>query len=380
MTEISENNIIEDKSAINDIDFPLYKYGIMFRYDINNYFDTEIKKTKQKFKSKCMSLWLFLNLFHYFLCLMFIKNGKTPNYFFDIIPHIGGITQFFYLMSILGLILALRVINLFNNKNIDYFRWLEIIEVLKGLKNMDTIEMNDKNQFKIFIKKINILTSMLKISVKLNAILLTVMPITVLILFYDIKDLIIYGILSGFKFFGFFYFGTAIILYSFLYYFIVCYYCKVRFRLFNDKLKRMKKIKKNYRHKEVLDLIKEHNRICYRIFMHNKFWRKYSFAMVYSLIPCNLMNLQQLFFEDINIGIRGLALVFAIGTLFELFRLNSIMASINSEASKSYKFLFKLFLDMKSNMNLSIKIKVFILYYLQLITEFINTIYICIRF
>ncbi len=31
----SENN--DDGLVINDIDLPLYKYGLMFRYDINNY-------------------------------------------------------------------------------------------------------------------------------------------------------------------------------------------------------------------------------------------------------------------------------------------------------------------------------------------------------
>jgi len=106
--------------------------------------------------------------------------------------------------------------------------------------------------------------------------------------------------------------------------------------------------------------------------MHNKFWRKYSFAIVYSLIPLNLMNLQLLFFENINAGSRGISLVFAIGSLFSLFELNSIMASINSEAHKSYKSMFKLLLDIKSNMKLSIKIKVFIIYYLQLIIELSN--------
>jgi len=292
---------------------------------------------------------------------MFIKNGKIPNYFFDITPHLGGITQYFYLMAISASVLVLRVINIFNNKNINYFRWIEIIEVLKCVKGMDTIGMNDKNKFKIFIKKVNILTSMLKVTLKLNNLLLIIMLITVLILFYEIKDLIIYGILSAFKFFVFFVSAAITILYGLFYYFIVCYYCKMRFKSFNEKLERMTKIQKFFHHEKVLDLIKEHNSICYHIFIYNKFWKKYSFTIVYSLIPCNLMSLQQLFYEDINIGVRGLAIVFTIGTLFSLFQLNSIMASINTEASKSYKFLFKLLLNIKSNVNISIKIKVFII-------------------
>jgi hypothetical protein len=346
---MTENQFIRDENAINDIDFPLYKYGIVFRYHINNYFDTEIIRKKQKFKSYCISLWVFLNLLTFLLCLMFIKNGKIPNYFFDITPHFGGITQYFYLMAISGSVLTLRVINLFNHKNMNYFRWIKIIEALKGLKSMDTIGIKDKNEFKIFIKKMNIF-------------LLIITSTTILILLYDIKDLIIYGILSVLKFSGTFYFLATIMLYSLLYYFIVCYYCKIRFKSFNNKLKRIAKTIIFIHHKKVLDLVEEHDRICCDIFMHNKFWRKYSFAIVYTFIPCNLMNLQQLFFENINIGFRGLAFILGMGTLFSLFRLNSIMASINREANKSYKFMFKLLLDIKSDMKLSIKIKVYIIY------------------
>jgi len=153
---MTENQFIRDENVINDIDFPLYKYGIVFRYHINNYFDTEIKRKKQKFKSYCISLWILLNILHFSLCLMFIKNGKTPNYFFDIIPHFGGITQYYYLMAILALILALRVINLFNDENFDYSGWIEIIKVLKGIKAMNTMGIKDKNEFKIFIKRIKL--------------------------------------------------------------------------------------------------------------------------------------------------------------------------------------------------------------------------------
>jgi hypothetical protein len=173
--------------------------------------------------------------------------------------------------------------------------------------------------------------------------------------------MIIYGILSALKSFGFFYFGTTIISYSLLYYFIVCYYCKIRFKSFNNKLKRITKLVIFFRHKKFLDLVEEHNSICCDIFMHNDFWRKYSFTIIYTIIPCSLMNLQHLFFENINIGIRGLLLVFAIGALFSLFELNLLMASINREAQKSYTFLLKVLLDVKSNMKLSIRIKVFVI-------------------
>jgi hypothetical protein len=105
-------------------------------------------------------------------------------------------------------------------------------------------------------------------------------------------------------------------------------------------------------------LIEEHNSICNDIKLHNKFWKYYSFAITYTLIPINLMTLQQVFFEDIIIPILILAIIFLVVFSSSQVMLNSITASINKEASISYKILIRLNLDSNSYIKFKDRIKV----------------------
>jgi hypothetical protein len=53
---MSENYLI-----IEDIDKPFYKYGMIYKQDINNYF-SENEKLKLKQKLKCLSITVFIVL------------------------------------------------------------------------------------------------------------------------------------------------------------------------------------------------------------------------------------------------------------------------------------------------------------------------------
>jgi hypothetical protein len=352
----SESN--GDQLSIKEIDLPLYKYGLMFRHDINGYFDDYIKRRKQKIKSFALTVWLLFCFLHFLICLLSVKNGRVPDYYFDVIQYVGGITEYFYAMGINGLILSLVVIILLNKKEINYFRWLDIIKVLKGIKSMNAIKIHDKNVHKIFVHKINYLLILAKISIKINVLFLVLVSITSLYLFYDLKDMLIYGILSAVKFSLFFISMIVAISYGFVYYFIVCYYCKLRFKSFNDKVMKTIISRLFYTRKKFKVLAEEHNSICNDINLHNKFWKYYSFAITYTLIPTNLMTLQQVFFEDIMIPILILAIIFLVVFLSSQVMLNSITASVNSEASNSYKILIRLYLDSSSYMKLKDRIKV----------------------
>jgi hypothetical protein len=113
-----------------------------------------------------------------------------------------------------------------------------------------------------------------------------------------------------------------------------------------------------YSRKNFKALIEEHNSICNDIKLHNKFWKYYSLAITYVLIPINLMTLQQIFFEDIMIPILILATIFLVVFLSSQVMLNSITASINKEASNSYKILIRLYLDSNSYIKFKDQIKV----------------------
>ncbi len=161
---------------------------------------------------------------------------------------------------------------------------------------------------------------------------------------------------------------VIVISYSFLYYFIVCYYCKVRFKSFNNCLKSLLNGKSNsfLELKTVDKLIEDHNSICLDTNLYNKFWQKYYFALTYTLIPFNLLALQ-LLFENLDLIPFVITLSISFETMGSFLMFTTITASINSEALKSYKALNKLFSLMSYSTNVGHKVKV--TQYLSILSE-----------
>jgi len=127
-----KNNVPEiddDHLHIDNIDSAIYKYGFIYRYDINNYFDTEDKKRKQKFKHQALRVWLMFCALRTLISLKNNKNGNLPIYYFDIVQYVGGIVQFCYLSVIIGAIMGFVLLKLFNIENSIHFQWLDIIQV-----------------------------------------------------------------------------------------------------------------------------------------------------------------------------------------------------------------------------------------------------------
>jgi hypothetical protein len=125
--------------------------------------------------------------------------------------------------------------------------------------------------------------------------------------------------------------------------------------ILNNKISRNKKlsvVKLNAR------IILEHNNICNDIFKFNKFWKSFFFALTYTIIPINLMLLQQILFDDIMPTTILLYSLFANIYLFSHIMLNLISASVIKSASKSNKFLFRFQTKFLSTINFSKRIKV----------------------
>jgi len=289
---------------------------------------------------------------------MNIENGRLPNYYFDIVQYIGGVVEFVYVVAVINLISLLSILKIFNSTERINYRWLQIIKVLKGIQNLESIGLFNKKEWEKFSRKVKILLKIIKIFIKSIEILLMMTAIIASILFFDSTDILIFGIMSSSKLCAFVYSVFIIISYSFLYYFIVCYYCKMRFMSFNRDIFELISNKVLFTSKTVTQLIDELNLICNDIILHNKFWKKYLFIITYTLIPINLMILHQIFFEHLMIGIRIISLLFMIATFVSQYLLNYMTASINIEASKSYKYLLNFYLEKNINIKLNDKIKV----------------------
>jgi hypothetical protein len=134
----------------------------------------------------------------------------------------------------------------------------------------------------------------------------------------------------------------------------------MRFKLFNDVLKNTRKISGS---RKVNKLLCEHNRICGQIIDYNKFWKNFYFTINYTLIPMNLMLLQQLLFEDLMLITFIMNLIFSVGYSLTHFVLNHLTASINREASKSHKYLQKLIIKILSSNDRKRKLKVIYFFY-----------------
>ncbi len=76
---MSEN--LNNSSVIEDIDLPLYKYGLIHKQNINNYLVTNKQKNFQAIKSYASTAFLLLVIIRILLQLRFYKNPSYPLFY-----------------------------------------------------------------------------------------------------------------------------------------------------------------------------------------------------------------------------------------------------------------------------------------------------------
>jgi len=253
---MSENT--ERNPYIEDIDFPLYKYGLIDRQNINKYFVSEKKNSNQRFKSNALIIFLILNLIKISLNSIAFNNEYYPIFYFDLIKLVG-LAQYFYAICLLVIILCLRIVYLFNYSDCKLYKWLKIIEVLKGLKSMDTIGIQDQNKMKNFVQKVSFYKFLISIGAKLDTFLIIVMCSYLVLISYKNFEGILYGIINVFLVCSWATYVHIVLLYSFLYYFITCYYCGLTFKLFNQMISEKKIF---FGFEFIQKSLQEHNYIC----------------------------------------------------------------------------------------------------------------------
>jgi hypothetical protein len=360
---MSESN--SEELVIKDIDSPLYDYWLFYRFDIRNRFVSDRQKLIQKIKTNLLVIHLFICVIRIGIYLLVYKKGRIPLYYFDIIQHIGGITEYFYSIALIFTLLSLRIIFILNYSYDKDYEWLDIIKVLNGSQSSNFLKLYDKNEFNNYLIKIKNLKIVFNFFFLSSLPFATIIALTILFINFNYSDLINYGILSAIIYFFWASSIAPVITFSILYYLIVCYYCKIRFKSFNDYLNSLRdeKIRAFINYKTIDQLIKDHNSICSDIKNYNKFWQKYYIALTYTLIPINLLSLQLLCFEDLLFPVFFSTLSCFLGTIISHLMINSITASITSEASKSYKSLHEFYLQMNYSLNIRRKLNVIIIFF-----------------
>jgi hypothetical protein len=153
-------------SFIKDIDLPLFKYGLIRKQNINNYLITNRQKKFEAFKSYASTAILLLIIIRLLLQLRFYKDPNYPLFFYDVLNHFGGLTQFVYVICLFGAALALRLIHLFNHSDENLYKWLDIIKVLNGLENKNSIGLNNKEKYESFVQRIKFFKLVVEITLK----------------------------------------------------------------------------------------------------------------------------------------------------------------------------------------------------------------------
>jgi hypothetical protein len=87
---------LNNSSVIEDIDLPLYKYGLIHKQNINNYLITNKQKKFQAFKSYASTAIQLLVIILLSLQLRFYNNPNYSLFSYDLLNYFGGLTQFIY--------------------------------------------------------------------------------------------------------------------------------------------------------------------------------------------------------------------------------------------------------------------------------------------
>jgi len=344
--------------VINDIDKPLYKYGMIYKYDINNYYlDNPNLMKKQRMISLAIISFMIFNSIKFFIFISLLDNERVPDYCFDFIQEVGGLIIYFYIAN--GIISAMSVgfSYHFNTGNEEDMKWLEIIKCLKGVLPIHLLRIHERSaieKFFIHVKKIYVMTNIMTKSAILS---ISLMIVIIIIFKYDFNYFIKFGFISSILFYLYVYYVASFVYYGPMYFFIVCYYCKMRMQSINNKLKKI--FGKIIISKSSIDnLLEDHNQMCNTIIIYNKFWNKILQLIILSMIPFNLIYLHQIFFEDLpkqTIFATSTVLLF---TSFFLLTMNTITAVVHKEVLKSYKLFNKILIKLGNSKSIKRKIKV----------------------
>jgi hypothetical protein len=359
ISESSDNFVkLKEDLRVNDIDLALFKYEILNNETIDDLISSGDKKRNKTYKTYSLIALILFNIIRFIIYIMVSNDGKNPKIYLDFCQYMGGMTQFHRLETVLSLILTLAITILFNYSH--NMQWIEIIGILKGVRIMKNMRNSALEFWQKFINRIKFVQIIIKLAVYSSIFFLTLTLVSFVIVSHDLIEIFKYGVIGIIIYFLMGFFVMFIISHSFLYFYIVCYYCRMRFRIFNNFLETKFVNKMFLKYKLLDELFREHN--SNKIIFYNKFWKHYFFAINYTLIPAYLLSLHQIIFVDSNLLIFITLFSCLSGSLGLHFILNLLIGSINKESSKSYKSLHNFYLNSINLVNTKRKIKVFFRY------------------
>jgi hypothetical protein len=192
---------------------------------------TNKQKKFQAFKSYASTAFLLLIIILLLLKLRFYKNPNYPLFSYAVFYYLGGLTQFVYAMLLFGSVMTLRLLHLFNYSDESLYKCLNIVKVLKGLEDKDSIGLKDEKEYESFVQRIKFFKFLIEITLNFSAFLFSFLFIGLAFLVFDTIQSLLFGILNVIFHGLWTNYALVVQLYSFLFYFIFCYYFAIRLKI-----------------------------------------------------------------------------------------------------------------------------------------------------
>ena len=340
-----------------DLDYPLYKYWIFYKFDDN--LNTK-QLLIQKLKVFSIFIIILLNIFRYaFYLYQSEPNKLLPMNHGDLLQYIMPNKEFGYILVNALQSMSLIFLIILNTSNKSDYKWFEIIDAFNGYETYRSIGLYDKIYTKYFVKKVNLIYFILTNMFKFMKIVLFLMSIFIFIIYFiENFETMVLGIMTIALYYIFVYAYFPNIMCVLCYYLMVCFYFKYRIKSFNNYFANIetKCLFKNPA--KLNEIIISHNKLCLDIKLHNKFWKNIYFTVSYILLPVNTIFIQLFLFDTSLMGTKLLYLMFLFSCLSFLLALNIITSDINVNISKSCDTFYSFYFWQMSGLNLAPKFKV----------------------
>ena len=254
-----------------------------------------------------------------------INQHQLCFYLGDFTLLFNSLRKYFIIISLLLISFGIHINHLFNYDSNG--QWYELFECLDGTKTPKSIGIKNTK----ILKKILIFA---KIALKLSAIANSIFILLILcsVLFVFIKNVRFIDTLEMISTLFWFsltifvtYFISGTIIISSACFQIICYYCLINARCFNQLISNYKTdlsfgwkrlfLKLKFKH-----LFNQQNQFSIRILKYNKFWSKFYLIMMIHVIPCNIILLQQVLYGKLSLQLKILFWVcFFYQTIFIMF-------------------------------------------------------------
>ena len=142
-------------------------------------------------------------------------------------------------------------------------------------------------------------------------------------------------------------------------FFIVCYFCKLKFNSFYSMLNPLTKIEYFIGQMKILKILNELDQTLKEIIEFNNFWKAYIFSVYFTIIPILLFILQSLLFEQEQNFLLVILINLTIIYSTILIGFNLITSSINKQSIITFKIIQNFYVNNENVIKTNIKIKVF---------------------